>query len=137
MAKRTLAKVSTTELNAEIARRGRQIKTLQRRRARVASELASIDAEIQARGGAAGATRAAAAAGPRRRPRNEMNLEESLVKLLRNKTLGVSEITEKVQAAGYKTSSVNFRTIVNQALITGSAFKRVSRGKYTVKANYK
>ena len=71
----------------------------------------------------------------RKRPRNEMNLIDSLKKLLRNKTLSVTEITEQVQKQGYKTSSPNFRTIVNQTLINTPAFKRVSRGRYTVKAS--
>lgn len=132
MAKRKLAKVSITELQAEIARRSRQSKTLMRKRDRLAGQLAELDDQIRLAGAVVGSL-----GGVRRRPRNEMNLEEALIKLLKNKTLGVTEIAEKVQTAGYKTSSVNFRTIVNQALITSPAFKRISRGKYSVKANYK
>ena len=53
---------------------------------------------------------------------------------MRGKQMGVSEIAEAVQAAGYKTSSANFRTIVNQALIRETdLFKKVSRGVYTAK----
>lgn len=132
MAKRKLAKVSTTELQAEIARRSRQSKTLLRKRDQLARQLADMDAQIRLAGVGVGKS-----AGVHRRPRNTMNLEEALIKLLKNKTIGVTDIAEKVQTAGYKTSSVNFRTIVNQALISSPAFKRVSRGKYTVKANYK
>ncbi|RMH26609.1 MAG: hypothetical protein D6693_06900 [Planctomycetota bacterium] len=70
----------------------------------------------------------------RKRARNEMNLVDALRKLLQNKTLSVTEITEQVQKIGYKTTSPNFRTIVNQTLINNPAFKRVARGRYTVKA---
>lgn len=73
-------------------------------------------------------------AAPRRRPRNELTLVEALVKALKGKTLGVAEIVDEVQKIGYRTTSPNFRTIVNQTLINNPAFKRVSRGKYAVKA---
>ena len=69
-----------------------------------------------------------------RRPRNTANLVESLQKLLANKTMAVTEMADAVQKAGYKTSSPNFRTIVNQTLINNKkAFKRVARGQYTAK----
>lgn len=133
MAKRTLNKVPTDDLAAELKRRNKTVKTLERKRDKLAQQLADIDAEIIALGGDGVASRA----GVRRRPRNEMNLEESLIKLLKNKTMSVTDTAENVQKAGYRTTSPNFRTIVNQTLINSPAFKRVSRGKYTVKANYK
>jgi hypothetical protein len=69
-----------------------------------------------------------------RRPRNTASLVESLQKLLTNKTMTVTEMADAVQKAGYKTSSPNFRTIVNQTLINNKkAFKRVARGQYTAK----
>ncbi len=131
MAKRALNKVSTDDLAAELKRRSKSIKTLERKRDRLAQQLDEVNEEIAMLGGAV------VMGGVRRRPRNEMNLEESLIKLLKNKTLSVTETAENVQKAGYRTTSPNFRTIVNQTLINSPAFKRVSRGKYTVKANYK
>lgn len=47
--------------------------------------------------------------------------------------MDVTSIAEQVQKAGYQTSSPNFRTIVNQALISSGRFKRVARGQYTAK----
>lgn len=132
MAKRVLAKVSTDDLAAELQRRNRGLKSLERKRDRLVKQLEELNAQIRSMGGLA-----TSGPGGRKRPRNAMNLQEALVKLLRNKTLSVTEIAEEVQKAGYKTSSENFRTIVNQTLITSPAFKRVSRGKYTTKANYK
>lgn len=136
MSKKQLTQVSTSDLASELKRRGRHIKTLERRRDRIAAQYDAVEAEIESLGGAAGVAMATGSTG-KRRPRNAMNLQDSLAKLLKNKTLGVSDIAEQVQAAGYKTTSANFRTIVNQALLTNPAFKRVSRGKYTVKASHK
>ena len=69
-----------------------------------------------------------------RRPRNAGSLIESLRKLLTGKTMSVTEMADAVQKAGYKTSSPNFRTIVNQTLINNKKdFKRIARGQYTAK----
>ena len=69
----------------------------------------------------------------RRRPKNEMNLVEALRATLSGAQMTVTEAAEAVQANGYRTSSPNFRTIVNQTLINSGKFKRVSRGVYTAK----
>jgi len=128
---RNLTNVATTDLQVELRKRARRLQTLRRRRERLANQLAELDAEIQAIGGTVESGNGRAA--PRKRPRNDMSLEEALAKLLKNKTMGVSEIADAVQRAGYRTSSPNFRTIVNQTLINSPAFKRVSRGQYTAK----
>ncbi len=61
-----------------------------------------------------------------------MNLVEALQKLLKGRTLSVTDMTQKVQDSGYKTSAANFRTIVNQTLIKNAkTFKKISRGMYT------
>ncbi len=63
-----------------------------------------------------------------------MSLVDALKKVLARKTLSVGEAATAVQRIGYRTKSANFRTIVNQALISNrAAFKKVSRGQYTVK----
>ncbi len=72
--------------------------------------------------------------GSRKRHRNDTNLVEALQQVLSGTTMGVTEAAAAVQAAGYKTTSPNFRTIVNQTLIKHSdAFSKKSRGKYTAK----
>jgi hypothetical protein len=69
-----------------------------------------------------------------RRHRNEMNLVDALANSLKGKTLSVSEVSEEVQRSGYKTTSPNFRTIVNQALLSNpKVFRKVARGQYTAK----
>jgi len=124
----TINTVSIGELQAELQRRERGIRKLERRREKLYDELAAVDADLAAVGalGAAGRIR--------RRPRNEMNLVDSLAKVLNGKTMSVTDVTQAVQKAGYITTAANFRTIVNQALIREKkVFKKISRGQYTAK----
>lgn len=152
----SLASISTAELAREMARRQAQASKLVERRNKLAKELAELDRELSAFGmagpSAAPAVSSAASApaaaprkrgrplgsknkvkagGPRKRPKNDMNLAEALAKVLKGTTMGVTEVTSAVQKAGYKTSAENFRTIVNQTLIRDARFKKVSRGQYT------
>jgi hypothetical protein len=133
-AKGGLSGIPVVQLQAELVRRQRRIKALVKRYERIAATAAALRAEIDALGGTVnGAARGFDSAGIRRRPRNEMNLVEALQKLLQGKTMSVTEAAEKVQEAGYRTSSTTFRTIVNQTLINSGQFKRVGRGQYTAK----
>lgn len=125
---RSLAKLSVTELQAEIRRRQRSVGTLERRREKLASKLAALNSEIAKLGGSAGSK-----GGMWRRPRNEMTLTDALAKVLSNKTMSVTDAAEAVKKIGYQTNSNNFRTQVNIALIKSGSFKRVGRGQYTAK----
>ena len=135
MAKKTTPKkpsslnsMSMAELHAELQRRERGVRKLERRRERLLSELAQVDTELAAVGALS------ASGGIRRRPRNEMNLVDSLAVVLTSKTMSVTDVTAEVQKARYLTTAANFRTIVNQALIREKkVFKKVSRGQYTAK----
>ena len=69
----------------------------------------------------------------RKRFKNDRSLIEVLASVLKGKILSVSEAVSKAKTAGYKTTSPNFRVIVNQALIKSNLFKKVSHGKYTAK----
>lgn len=72
--------------------------------------------------------------GSRKRHRNDTNLVGALQKVLDGKTMGVTEAANAVQKAGYKTTSPNFRTIVNQTLIKHTdVFSKQGRGLYTAK----
>lgn len=150
---RSLSGVSVEALRAELDRR---LGDLEARRSDLTAELEEVEEEIASIGASVGVgtkqrstggarrgrprskPRKKTAAGGRRgggrRPRNDMNLVDALSGVLKNKTLGVTEMSEAVQKAGYKTSSPNFRTIVNQTLIKNpDRFKRVARGQYTAK----
>ncbi|MBN8644206.1 MAG: hypothetical protein HUU19_15170 [Phycisphaerales bacterium] len=125
MAKSSLNKLSTSDIQAELRRRERGVGKLQRQRERLVEKLAALDAQLLEMGASAGATR--------RRARNSMTLLDALEKMLTGNVMGVTEVADAVQKAGYRTTSPNFRTIVNQTLIKDKRFKRVGRGKYTVK----
>jgi predicted RNase H-like nuclease len=148
MATRTLANVATTDLQRELARRERQVDSLLGKRERLQAQIDDIDSELSALSVSAGGGTSARGTGrgrsrkkgvhkkrtTRKRPKNDMNLVEALQKTLKNKELGVQDIVDAVQKQGYKTSSPNFRTIVNQTLIINKKqFKRVARGIYTAK----
>lgn len=146
-----LRAASAGELQAELQRRSRDLAMLESKRDELLSKVEGIDAEIAAINGALGvsttaprgrrsAGRAKAGAGIRvtrmaggRRPRNDSSLEVALANTLKGKTMGVSEVAEAVQQAGYKTTSPNFRTIVNQTLIKSDLIKKIGRGQYTAK----
>ncbi|MEM1423478.1 MAG: hypothetical protein AAGH64_05685 [Planctomycetota bacterium] len=120
---------SIAELKNEIKRRERQLTTLHRRREKLVSQLAEIDEQIAELGGTASG--ASPIGGGRKRYRNDSNLADALVDLLKTQTLSVTAAAIEVQKAGYKTTSPNFRTIVNQTLLRDKRFKRVGRGLYT------
>ena len=127
MPRSNLSKMSIAQLQSEISLRKRRLNTLHRRRARLTDQLHDVEARILEEGGAM-----AGLAG-RKRPHNDQNLADALASLLSNRTLSVTEASEQVQSAGYRTTSPNFRTIVNQTLLKDPRFDRVSRGRYTAK----
>lgn len=130
MAKRTsgLAALSVQDLQREIARRQKRVGGLVRKHQRLLNKAASVAEQIRELGGTVNGK---ATGG--KRPKNEMSLVESLAKVLDGKTMGVAEVADAVQKAGYQTTSKSFRTIVNIALINSGKFKRVDRGQYTAK----
>ncbi|MEO1583456.1 MAG: hypothetical protein AAFR96_02655 [Planctomycetota bacterium] len=126
----SLESLSSADLHAELARRQRAASSLLRRRDRLREQLAAVEQEIASMG----ATAVVGIEPGRKRPRNAENLVEAMRRVLSGTELTVTELSEAVQAAGYVTTSPNFRTIVNQTLIKfPKTFKRVSRGVYTAK----
>lgn len=151
-----LSAISTSDLQRELERRQDQLQDLVRRRDELSAELSAIENEIAqlqpgANNGVApaaapargrrgrprkkAATAAARPSGGRgRRPRNATSLVEALREVLTGNTYSVTEAAEAVQKAGYQTTSPNFRTIVNQALLANpKIFKKVARGQYTAR----
>ena len=136
-----LASVSTAAIAAELARRQSEAPALRNREAELMAELDEVRAQLagldgalaRGRRGAGSRTpgRRAGSATGRKRPRNDANLETFLARVLKGRTMGVKEVAEAVKSAGYKTTSPNFRTIVNQTLIKSDKIKKLSRGKYT------
>ncbi len=135
--------MSLDRLEAEVRRRRQILGRLEARRRGLVAELERIDREMAGSGGVGGVNAANAAAGPGnratggrgKRPKNKLNLVEALGKVLKRETLSVTDAATAVQRIGYRTTSPNFRTIVNQALLANRrVFKKMGRGQYTARA---
>lgn len=135
MAKRSssstsIATLSIAEINKELNRRRRALPALMRSREKALAKLAKIDRQIAELGGSAPTRRSPGARGA-----NNATLVDYLRRALTGNTMGVTEVAEEVKKLGYQTSSPNFRTIVNAALMSKKGgFKRVGRGQYTYEA---
>lgn len=130
----SLSRMSVADLQAEISKRQRTVSKLVRQRNRLLGKLNQLERQIASAGGEVSGRRGVGGIPGRRRARNEHSLADALHALLKGKTMSVTDAAEKVQEAGYKTTSPSFRTIVNQTLINHSSmFKRVGRGQYTSK----
>lgn len=156
----TLRSVSTSKLQEELERRGSDLSKLEEKRDSLLAQVEELDAEIDmisaaVSAGGGGSSRrsgsgrkasgrkkagrkktgrkkaAGRRAGGRKRAKNAQSLEVALAKVLKGKTMGVSEVADAVQKAGYKTTSPNFRTIVNQCLLRSDLIKKKGRGAYT------
>jgi len=140
MAKKTMQKLSTDELQAELERREREAVKLAAKRDKLLAQVAEIDEELASygyeavNGRAAGSRSRSRAGGGRKRPKNDMSLVDALKKAMAGKTMGVTEAAEAAKKVGYRSSSANFRNIVNQTLLKNpDVFKKVDRGQYAVK----
>ncbi len=105
-----------------------ELAKLQKQRASLARELASLDRSIARVGGTPGVKGG--------RARNEQSLTETLQSVLKEagKPMGVGEILSAVEATGYRSSSANFRGIINQTLIKERKyFTSAGRGIYQLK----
>lgn len=117
---------SLAAIEADLKQRIGLIRKLGKKRAVLQKKLAAIDSALASAGARTGGGKVSA------RSANPGGLAEALVKVLKGKTMGVTEAAEAAVAAGYRTNADNFRTIVNACLIKHrSMFKKVSRGKYT------
>lgn len=69
------------------------------------------------------------------RARNARSLNETMEDVLRSKgkPMSVGDIVDAVRATGYRSSSDNFRGIVNQTLIKDDRFIAADRGVYQLK----
>lgn len=99
-----------------------------------------IDREIQRLGGNGARRRgrppgSGGGGGGGKRVHNELSLAAAIESVLKKgETMGVGEIVDAVKASGYRSSSANFRGIVNQTLIKErKRFASPSRGMYQLK----
>ncbi|MBL0871062.1 MAG: hypothetical protein IBJ18_10850 [Phycisphaerales bacterium] len=131
----SLANLSVEEIQRELKRRQRGATKLHRKREKLLQKVAELEKQILAAGGSLGGSGGGRGpGGGRKRAKNDSTLVEALAKVLKGKTMGVTEVASAVREAGYISNSPSFRTIVNQALINPknkSLFKKVARGQYT------
>jgi len=142
VAKKNASTLTTMELQQELDRREKGAHKLAAKRDRLIEQIAEIDAELEELGYEAetpAPTNArrngrTARGGSRKRPKNDQPLTEVLQKVMKGKTMGVTEAAEAAQNAGYRSSSASFRNIVNQTLLKHpDLFKKIERGQYTAK----
>jgi hypothetical protein len=107
---------------SEMAKLSRQREKLQKRLDAVDSRIADIS------GGAGGGR-------PGSRARNSVSLQEAILQVLGKAggPMKVGDIMDKVSNMGYRSTSANFRGIVNQTLIKDKRFVSPSRGLYQLK----
>ncbi len=136
-----LRRLSTTALRAELARRERGATKLVAQRAKLAKQIAALDAELASLGAAAPARRGRpvgsknkrrkAARPGRKLVRNKASLSDTLAAAVKpGRTVTVPEATKAVLAAGYKTADRNFGQTIARTLAAHKGFKRKGRGTY-------
>jgi len=126
MARIRFGGMSISDIESILAQRRGELTKLRKQRAEVERELTRLDRKIESLGG--GRSRGG-------RARNEKSLTAILEDVLQKsgKPMQVGDIVEKVQGAGYRSSSANFRGIVNQTLIRDKRFSSAGRGMYQLK----
>src|SRR5258706_13782530 len=109
------------------SRRGEMAK-LTRKRDKLQKQLDAIDGRIGSISGGAGGRTGS-------RARNEVSLQEAILQVLTKGggAMSVGQILDKVSATGYRSTSANFRGIVNQTLIKDKRFVSAGRGMYQLK----
>jgi len=135
MAKNALVKMTIGQLKAEIARRQKNLSRLRKKRAGLVKQLDGIDKEIAETAGKAEKkpVKKKPAKKKATRAKNKMSLVEALAGVLKGKSgVAINEAVAGVLAAGYKSTSKEFKLIVNQTLSKNPVFRKVSRGVYAL-----
>jgi len=125
----TGSNLSLAALQSIMEARRSDLNRLRKQRTEAQRKLDAIDKQISriegggSRGGGGG------------RARNAKSLNDSIDEVLRGngKPMKVGDIVDAVEATGYRSSSANFRGIVNQALIKDKRFIAAERGMYQIK----
>jgi len=114
---------------SEVTRLERLRNELQRKLDGVERQIAKLAGGLRGRRGGGGV-----------RARNDVSLVEAIETAMRSngKPMRVGDIVDAVQGAGYRSTSDNFRGIVNQTLIKErKRFGQVDRGVYQLKGGEK
>jgi hypothetical protein len=126
--------LTINQLEAMLSSRRSQLDSLERERARIMKQLASVDLRIKKLGGNVRGGAFSITAGGR--ARNAKSLVGTMVDVLTKAggPLSVGDIVDAVQATGYQSNSANFRAILNQTLIKErKRFANTGRAMYALK----
>jgi hypothetical protein len=123
----TGSNLSLAAIQSILDSRRDELNKLKKQRKEVQRKLDGLDRQIgRIEGGGRGGSG---------RARNAMSLNETLERVLRahGKPMKVGDIVNAVEAEGYRSTSDNFRGIVNQTLIKDARFTAPARGTYQMK----
>lgn len=135
MARPATGSFNIAQLERILQDRRSELGGLNRERADLQRKLDGVDRQIAKVNGSLRGRRGRRAGGGGR-PQNKQSLVEAMESVMhgRGKPMRVGEILDAVEARGYRSSSDNFRGIVNQTLIKEKKrFSAVSRGLYQMK----
>jgi hypothetical protein len=123
--------LSIVQLENMLSSRRSEQQKLERDRRKAVRKLDAIEMKIRQLGGNGSRGRGGAGG----RARNAKSLLEMIEGVLgkSSKPMNVGDIADAVRSGGYRTTSANFRGIVNQALIKDKRFTAASRGMYQMK----
>ncbi|HUS91463.1 MAG TPA: hypothetical protein VM389_02065 [Phycisphaerae bacterium] len=131
-----LTTMSIADLRREIERRQKLLPGLIAQRDALNREIAELQGLAAPEAREAARPEAAPRKTPKRRmPKNKVPLADALADFMKGKgKVAVGEAMEGVLAAGYKSNSKDFRSVVNNMLLTDKRFKSVARGVFALKA---
>lgn len=120
--------LSLADLQSIMETRRVELNRLRKQRTELQRKLDGLDRQI-------GKIEGGGRTGGGGRARNSKSLTDTLEEVLRSsgKPMKVGDIVDAVQAAGYRSTSDNFRGIVNQTLIKDKRFTAAERGVYQLK----
>ena|SRR5438094_193022 len=118
--------MSISQLESILEQRREELGELRKQRAGAQRDLDRLDRQIDSLGG----NRSRGG-----RTRNAKSLTALMEEILQKsgKPMQVGDIVEKAKSAGYRSTSANFRGIVNQTLIKDKRFSSAGRGLYQLK----
>ena len=129
----SLSKLSLVDLDHLIDSRHRDLKKLHKRRREMQKQLDRFDRAIFAITGENGRAGRRGASGTR--AQNDQSLGATIEQVLEKSSapMSIADIVERVQARGYRSSSANFRGLVNMTLVKDNRFQNPERGMYVLK----
>ena len=131
-----LSTMSIAALRQEIERRQKLLPKLIAQRDALNREIADLQGSAAAQAQKAAKPAVAPTKTRKRRmPKNTLRLADALAVFMKGKKkVTIGDAMEGVLAAGYKSNARDFRSVVNNMLLTDKRFKKTGRGVFALKA---